>query len=184
MKARFLLPLGVFAVMALLFGYVLTQMNKGDYNPRDLPSALIDKPAPAFSLPNLWRMEQTVSNADLAGEVTLINVFASWCVACRQEHPLFMELSRQNAVPMIGLNYKDQRGDALRWLQQLGDPYTLIAQDLDGRTGMNFGVYGVPETFVVDKRGTIRYKHIGPVSREDWDGKLKPLIEALRSEQG
>lgn len=184
MKARYLIPLGIFAAMAVLFGYVLTQMTKGEYNPRDLPSALIDKPAPDFELPNLHAMDQTVSKKDLLGRVTLVNVFASWCVACRQEHPLFMEISRQNLVPLIGLNYKDQREDALRWLEQLGDPYTLVAQDLDGRAGMDWGVYGVPETFVVDKRGTIRHKHIGPISAKAMKEEILPLVELLRSEEG
>jgi len=183
-KGRYLIPLGVFAAMAGLFGYVLVQMNQGDYNPRDLPSALINKPAPEFSLPDLHDPEKRIGKADFVGQVSLFNVWASWCVACRQEHPFFMELARQKTVPLYGLNYKDKRPDALRWLSQLGDPYTASAFDEAGRVGIDWGVYGVPETFVVDRRGVIRYKHIGPVSPQAWEEKIRPLVEQLRSEEG
>jgi cytochrome c biogenesis protein CcmG/thiol:disulfide interchange protein DsbE len=184
MKARFLIPLGLFLALAGLFWFVLNQMNRGDYNPRELPSALIDKPAPTFSLPNLHQPDQTIGTPNFIGQVSLFNVWASWCVSCRVEHPFFMELARRNEVPIYGLNYKDERADALRWLDQLGNPYVASAFDFEGRVGIDWGVYGVPETFVVDKAGKIRMRFPGPVTEEVWNRKFVPLIAQLRSEQG
>ena len=149
-------------------------------NPREIPSALIGKPAPAFDLPPLPGREPGLSADALKGEVSLVNVFASWCVACRIEHPLLLRLKEEQAVPIHGLNYKDEPQAALSWLAQHGDPYARIGADRSGRTGIDFGVYGVPETFVVDKAGVIVCKQIGPISERDWTRKLKPAIEAAR----
>lgn len=176
---RFLLPLGVLALILAFLGIGLTM------DPRKLPSPLIDRAAPAFELPTLRDPEATLSVARLREHpVSLLNVWASWCVACRQEHPVLMRLSRRDAVPIYGLNYKDRREDALAWLQRHGDPYIASAHDGDGKVGIDWGVYGVPETYVVDGEGTIRYKHIGPVTGEVWRDTLRPIIERLRSGNG
>ena len=134
-----------------------------------------------FSLQPVQGRSPGLASTDLGQEVSLVNVFASWCVACRQEHPLLMDLSRSNIVPIHGLNYKDQPQDAAAWLDSLGDPYTRTGADIDGRVGIDWGVYGVPETFVIDKHGRIAHKHIGPISRKDWDETLRPLIVELNS---
>jgi cytochrome c biogenesis protein CcmG/thiol:disulfide interchange protein DsbE len=170
---RFLIPLGVFVVL-LAFLFVGLRLD-----PREVPSPLINKPAPAFELPRLHEPEKTLSQKDLLGKVWLLNVWASWCVSCRQEHPLLVEFSRRNVVPIYGLNYKDAPKDALAWLKQFGDPYTSSIQDRDGRVGIDFGVYGVPETFVIDKKGVIRYKQIGPITTEALNGKILPLLKEL-----
>ena len=170
---RFLLPLLAFLVLAgfLAFGLKL--------DPREVPSPLIDKPAPAFSTTLLAKPEQTMGKQDLAGKVWMLNVWASWCVACREEHPLLVEFSRRNVVPIYGLNYKDQRPAGLAWLQKLGNPYTDSFFDADGRIGIDYGVYGVPETFVIDRAGVIRMKHIGPVTPEVLRDKIEPLLRRL-----
>lgn len=149
-------------------------------NPRLIPSPLIGKPVPEFSLPPVKGRTLGLSSHDLRGEVSLVNVFASWCTACRLEHPLFMEMARQRVVPIHGLNYKDAPDDAAKWLDTLGDPYTRTGADLDGRVAIDWGVYGVPETFVVDREGRIAYKHIGPIDQRVLDEKIMPLIERLR----
>ncbi len=149
-------------------------------NPREVPSPFIGKPAPAFSLPQLHQPARSLSPADLVGQVWVLNVWASWCVACRVEHPLLVELSRQKQVPIYGLNYKDDPRNALEWLQKFGDPYTASALDANGRVGIDYGVYGVPETFVIDKAGVVRFKHIGPVTNEVWLRDLQPLIRQLQ----
>ena len=172
---RFLIPAGFIALIALLaMGLTL--------NPREVPSPLIDKPAPAFSLPRLHAPDKLLSGNDMRGQVWLLNVWASWCVACRQEHPFMVELAAKDVAPIIGLNYKDLRDDAKRWLQQFGDPYAASAFDADGRVGIDWGVYGVPETFVIDKRGAIRFKQIGPVTRQVLDETLLPLLYQLQNE--
>jgi cytochrome c biogenesis protein CcmG/thiol:disulfide interchange protein DsbE len=148
-------------------------------NPREVPSPLIGKPAPAFELARLDRPDQTIGPKDLAGKVWLLNVWASWCVSCRQEHPLLNDLAREGIAPIVGLNYKDGREDGLRWLREWGDPYFVSAFDADGRVGIDYGVYGVPETFVIDKSGTIRHKHIGPLTPEAIRDKLVPLVRQL-----
>jgi cytochrome c biogenesis protein CcmG/thiol:disulfide interchange protein DsbE len=145
---------------------------------------LIDRPAPQFELPRVADANQRLTTADLSREpVVLFNVWASWCVACRQEHPLLMQLSRETDVPIFGLNYKDERGNAQAWLARFGNPYRASAHDLAGKVGIDFGVYGVPETFVVDGRGIIRYKHVGPITRRDWDDTLQPIVQRLRGDQ-
>ena len=151
-------------------------------NPREVPSPLIGKPAPHFELPVLQQPDKTFSEKDLQGRVWILNVWASWCVACRDEHPVLVEFSKRSAAPLYGLNYKDSRDAALGWLKRFGDPYRLSAFDLDGRIGIDYGVYGVPETYVIDKRGVIRYKRIGPVTGELVRDKLTPLLNELDRE--
>jgi cytochrome c biogenesis protein CcmG/thiol:disulfide interchange protein DsbE len=141
---------------------------------------LIDKPAPAFNLAQLHEPGKSLSNADLKGKVWLFNVWASWCVSCKVEHPLLVQLAAQKIVPVIGLDYKDQPVDGRAWLTQRGDPYTTSVVDLDGHTGIDYGVYGVPETFVVDKNGVIRYKQIGPLTVEALQDKILPLVRDLQ----
>jgi cytochrome c biogenesis protein CcmG/thiol:disulfide interchange protein DsbE len=175
--ARYFLPLGIFAALVVLLAVGLT------LNPRLVPSPLIDKPAPAFTLPDVKDPQHTVSRADLEGKVSLVNVWASWCVSCRAEHPLFMELARAGIVPVYGINYKDERPDALRWLEAFGDPYVVSAYDYSGRVGIEWGVYGTPETFLVDRNGIIRYKHVGPVTVQDLERKILPRIKELQEEK-
>ena len=178
MKLRYLLPLGIFALMIALFAVGL------QLNPREVPSPLIGKPAPVFEVARLDDPEQTFSSTLLQGQpVSLFNVWASWCTSCRQEHPFLMELARRGAVPVYGLNYKDKRHDAMNWLNRGGNPYLAIAFDPEGRVGLDWGVYAVPETFVVDGNGIVRYKHIGPLSPKVWQEKIQPIIEQIRSEQ-
>jgi len=171
--ARYLAPLLAFlALTALLY--------KGlSINPRTIPSPLIDKPAPAFRLPALKHPEQFISNADFQGKVTLLNVWATWCVACRQEHQNLVQLRKQG-VRIYGLNYKDKRPAAEQWLQQFGNPYIANAFDADGRVGINWGVYGTPETFVIDKQGIIRHKYIGPITLNAIQNEILPLVKQLR----
>jgi cytochrome c biogenesis protein CcmG/thiol:disulfide interchange protein DsbE len=170
---RYLIPLGIFVVLVLFLGVGLR------LNPREVPSPLINKPAPAFELPQLNQPDQKISAADMRGKVWLLNVWASWCVSCRQEHPLLVELSKSGAVPIYGLNYKDERTDALGWLREFGNPYVISISDLEGRVGIDYGVYGVPETFVIDKNGIIRYKQIGPITPEALSNKILPLVRQL-----
>ncbi|GAB4175323.1 MAG: DsbE family thiol:disulfide interchange protein [Rhodocyclaceae bacterium] len=167
------LPLAFFAVLAVALGIGLT------LDPREVPSPLIGKPVPEFKLPPVKGRTLGLATADLRGEVSMVNVFASWCTACREEHPLWVELKKRNVVPIHGLNYKDKPGDAARWLDDLGDPYTRTGADIDGRVGIDWGVYGVPETFVIDRQGRIAYKHIGAITPRVLEDKLLPLIERL-----
>ncbi len=169
-------PLVGFAGIAATFAWGLTR------NPQELPSALIGKPVPTFNLPPVQGRKLGLSSADLKGEVSLVNVFASWCVACRAEHPLFMQLSVAKVVSINGLNYKDAPQDAADWLDTLGDPYTRTGADRDGRVAIDWGVTGVPETFVVDAAGRVAYKHIGPVTQQALDETIRPLIERLRKQ--
>ena len=174
MKTRFLIPFGLFVVLVIFLGIGLT------LDPREVPSPLIDKPAPAFTLPRLDDPQQHFSRKDMLGKVWMLNVWASWCVSCREEHPVLVGLSKKNIVPIYGLNYKDERKDALAWLGRLGNPYTVSIMDADGRIGIDYGVYGVPETYVIDKQGVIRYKQIGPVTPEVLDAKIIPLVRKLQ----
>jgi cytochrome c biogenesis protein CcmG/thiol:disulfide interchange protein DsbE len=172
--AALILPLLLFVGIAVFLAIGLTR------DPREVPSPLIGKPVPAFSLPPVRGRTLGLASTDFKGEVSLVNVFASWCVACRAEHPLLTQIQREGIVPVHGLNYKDRPEDAARWLDQMGDPYTRTAADLDGRVGIDWGVYGVPETFVIDREGRIAYKVIGPVSPEVWRDTLLPLIRKLQ----
>ncbi|NSL53568.1 DsbE family thiol:disulfide interchange protein [Uliginosibacterium aquaticum] len=174
MKAKALIPLALFVGLVALLGIGLT------LKPREIPSPLIDKPAPAFNLPQLLQPDARLSLPDMQGKVWLLNVWASWCVACREEHPVLVQFAKQNVLPIIGLNYKDKRPDALNWLKEGGDPYTLSIVDADGRVGIDYGVYGVPETFLIDRNGRIRYKHIGPVTPEALEKELMPRIKELQ----
>jgi cytochrome c biogenesis protein CcmG/thiol:disulfide interchange protein DsbE len=168
------LPLGVFLALAVFLAIGL------NLNPREVPSPLIDKPAPEFRLPQLQDAHLTLGKDDLTGKVWILNVWASWCVACLEEHPTLVEFSKQHVLPIYGLNYKDKREDALAWLSKHGNPYTLSMQDGDGQVGIDYGVYGVPETYVIDKNGIIRYKRIGPVTPQILQDKILPLVRQLQ----
>jgi cytochrome c biogenesis protein CcmG/thiol:disulfide interchange protein DsbE len=172
---RYLLPLLVLGLLLVLFGIGLR------HDPRLVPSPLVGKPAPEFRLPRLDAPAKTLGTADLAGHVSLLNVWASWCVACRVEHPQLMQLARSGHA-LYGLNYKDERDAAMAWLAHHGNPFTASAVDQDGRVGIEFGVYGVPETFVLDAHGVIRYKHIGPVDEAALRDRILPLLAELEAE--
>lgn len=171
---KFILPLALFLVLVAFLAIGLSR------DPHEIPSPLVNKPAPAFMLPVLSSPQQSFKSEEMRGKVWLLNAWASWCVACREEHPLLLELSRSGIVPIYGLDYKDQGQDALAWLSEFGNPYTLVLSDADGRTGIDFGVYGVPETFVIDRNGVIRYKQIGPVTVEALEKKIIPLVKELQ----
>ena len=168
-----LIPLLIFMVLVGFLGVGLS------LKPREIPSPLINKPAPDFSLPTLDAPELKMSTQDLRGKVWILNVWASWCVACRIEHPLLVEFAKTGAAPVYGLNYKDKRDDAIRWLGKFGNPYTRSLSDTEGLVGIDFGVYGVPETFVIDKKGVIRMKHIGPLTPEVLRDDIVPLLRKL-----
>ena len=194
MKAKFLVPLLLFFGLAGFLAFGLT------LNPREVPSPLIDKPAPSFKLARVDDPATAFALEEMRGQVWLLNVWASWCVACRQEHPLLVRMAKQKLVPVVGLNYKEVRGDgalnvrgmaleaetamaverARGWLSDHGDPYVLSVLDIDGRVGIDFGVYGVPETFLIDAEGRIRYKHIGPITPDSLQQVIMPKVEELR----
>lgn len=173
MKARWFLPLAAFLGLAVLLGVGLK------LNPREVPSPFIGKPAPPLALPSLADAATPVRAADLQGRVWLLNVWASWCAPCRDEHPLLVEIARREGVAIVGLNYKDDPAAATRWLQALGNPYTAVARDADGRAGIDWGVYGVPETFVIDRDGIVRWKHVGALTPQVWERDFRPLIAKL-----
>lgn len=170
---KYLIPLALFAVLVVFLAIGLNR------DPREVPSPLINKAAPAFKLPQLKEPARTFSAADMRGKVWVLNVWASWCVTCRDEHPLLLEYAKSGAVPIYGLNYKDKREDALGWLADLGDPYVLSAADEDGRVAIDYGVYGAPETYVIDQNGTIRFKQVGPVTTDIWSKQVLPLVQEL-----
>ena len=172
---RYLIPLAVFGLLVAFFAIGLTR------DPREVPSPLVDKPAPAFKLAQLHEPQLAFAPEDMKGKVWLLNVWASWCVSCRVEHPLLVEMAKSRVVPIVGLNYKDKREDGTQWLKKFGDPYALSAYDIDGRVGIDYGVYGAPETFVIDKQGIIRYKQIGPITPEALEKKILPLIRKLNA---
>ena len=194
MKAKFLVPLLLFIGLAGFLAFGLT------LNPREVPSPLIDKPAPNFKLARVDDPASAFALEEMRGQVWLLNVWASWCVACRQEHPLLVRMAKQKLVPVVGLNYNEVRGDgalnvrgmaleaetamaverARGWLSDHGDPYVLSVLDIDGRVGIDFGVYGVPETFLIDAEGRIRYKHIGPITPDSLQQVIMPKVEELR----
>ncbi len=167
-------PIAVFGVLIAFLAIGLT------LNPRELPSPLVNKPVPAFELPQLNAPQQTFGPKDLRGKVWMLNVWASWCVACRVEHPVLVELSKTDkSVLVYGLNYKDKREDALQWLARFGNPYTESLSDTQGTVGIDLGVYGVPETFIIDKEGVIRHKQIGPITPEVLRDTILPLMRKL-----
>ncbi len=194
MKAKFLVPLLLFVGLAGFLAFGLT------LNPREVPSPLIDKPAPSFKLARIDDPASAFALEEMRGQVWLLNVWATWCVACRQEHPVLVRMAKQKLVPVVGLNYKEVRGDggismrgmaldaetalaverARGWLSDHGDPYVLSVLDIDGRVGIDYGVYGVPETFLIDTEGRIRYKHIGPITPDSLQQVIMPKVEELR----
>ena len=171
---KFTLPLIVFIALVALLAVGL------NLNPREVPSPLIGKPTPAFNVPQLHDAAASFSPREMQGKVWLLNVWASWCVSCREEHPVIVEYARRGQLPpVVGLNYKDKRDDGLRWLARFGDPYLLSAFDADGRVGIDYGVYGVPETYLIDKAGVIRFKQIGPITPTVLEKKILPLVKEL-----
>ena len=179
-----IIPLLLFLALAGFFGFRLIQIDENPNSGKDIPSPLIGKPAPEFELPDLQDPTKTFSRADLLGQVSLVVVWASWCPSCRDEAPLRRYLAQQDSVRIVGLNYKDQSDDARRWLTVYGDPYELNGVDLDGRVGVDWGVYGAPESFLVDKKGNIRDKFIGAISRKAYEERLLPKIKELQAEAG
>ena len=171
--ARYLVPLVIFVLLIVAFLFGLQN------DPRKIPSALINKPVPSFTLQELHEPEQVITEKDFPATPFILNVWASWCTACLQEHPLLLALSKQSGITIYGLNYKDTREAALDWLHEHGDPYVKSLFDNNGDTGIELGVYGVPETFIVDQHGIIRYKHIGPVSEESMVDTILPLLNEL-----
>ncbi len=175
---RFLLPLGLFIGLVALLAFGLSR------DPRTVPSPLVGRPAPEFTAPDLERPGRTVSSADLRGRVTLLNVWATWCRSCREEHPVLVDIARTGAVPIYGLNWKDDGPAALRWLSELGNPYVASAVDPDGRIAIDWGVYGAPETYLIDADGHIAYKHIGPITPAIWRDTLLPRVLELSGAGG
>lgn len=176
MRLGFVLPALVVAVLIGLLGYGLTR------NPSELPSALLDQPAPAFSVARLEAPDQLITQEAFAGKVAVFNVWASWCVACRAEHALIEELAERGEVAVYGLNYKDDRATAMQWLDRYGDPFVASAFDPQGQVGIDYGVAAVPETFIIDAKGIIRFKQVGPVDRETLEQKMLPLVARLKEE--
>lgn len=172
---RFILPFIVFLIVAVFLFIGL------GLKPREVPSPLVGRAAPAFALPQLHEPSKQFSPQDMKGKVWLFNVWASWCTACENEHPVFMELSRQNLVPIYGMDYKDKREDGEAWLRKHGNPYALVVSDAEGRVGIDYGVYGVPETYVIDKQGVIQHKQIGAVTPEILNEKILPLVKELQA---
>jgi cytochrome c biogenesis protein CcmG/thiol:disulfide interchange protein DsbE len=171
--ARYLIPLVLFVILVIFLAIGLGR------DPHEVPSPLIGKAAPTFQLPQLKDPGKSFSAQEMRGKVWLLNVWASWCVSCREEHPLLLDYARSAAVPIYGLNYKDKRADALDWLEQLGDPYVLSAADEDGRVAIDYGVYGAPETYLIDRDGVIRFKQVGAVTPDIWQRKILPLVKDL-----
>jgi len=171
--SRYLIPLAVFIVLVVFLAIGL------GHDPHEVPSPLINKPAPAFQLAQLHDPTKTFSAQEMRGKVWLLNVWASWCISCREEHPFLLEYARTGAVPIYGFNYKDRREDALSWLRDLGDPYVLSASDTDGRVAIDYGVYGAPETYLIDRNGIIRFKQIGPITPDVWQKTILPLVKDL-----
>ncbi len=170
---KFLAPLALFVVLLAFLGVGL------NLKPREVPSPLIGKPAPAFDLPRLEDPAVTLSQQHMVGQVWLLNVWASWCTPCLAEHPLLLDFARRNTAPVLGLNYKDGRKEAQAWLARHGNPYSAVMQDTKGGVGIDYGVYGVPETFVIDKAGVIRFKHIGPLTPDVLRDRIEPLLKQL-----
>ena len=169
---RFAIPIVVFLLLVVIFSFGLFN------DPRELPSPFLGEPAPAFEVESLTEPGRIVGSADYAGKMALVNVWATWCGGCRQEHPFLMQLARTNAIQIYGINWRDNRDEALGWLKQLGDPYEFSAFDADGRVGIDWGVYGAPETFLISPEGIVLHKHLGPLTAAIWQEDFVPLIEA------
>jgi len=176
MKAKFIIPLILFAI---LVAFLIAGLN---HDPHEVPSPLINKPAPIFKVSQLGNPSAFFSPEEMKGQVWILNVWASWCVACREEHPVLVEMSKLKMAPLIGLDYKDKRSEAMAMLESRGNPYTLSAFDADGRVGIDYGVYGVPETYIIDKAGIIRFKQIGPITPEVLEKTIDPLIAQLNKD--
>lgn len=177
MSVKGLIPLVVFLALGVVFAIGLTK------DPRELPSQMIDRPFPEFSLPDLFDADVTIDHSYFHGQVTLVNVFGSWCVACDQEHPMLMKLAGQNEIPMLGVDWRDTVEKGRRWLARRGNPYTRVIFDADSMLAIDLGVTGAPESFIVDKKGQIRYKYIGPITDKVWQDELKPFVLMLEMEQ-
>ncbi len=171
---RYFLPLAIFFTLVFFLWRGLS------LDPKAIPSALLNKPAPDFSLPQLHAPEKKFTAAEMKGQVWLLNVWGSWCVSCRYEHPVLNELAKQQLLPIIGLNWKDKPEDARAWLAKFGNPYLLSVSDAEGRVAIDYGVYGAPESYIIDKAGMIRYKYTGPISPEDLQKVILPLIQELK----
>lgn len=174
---RYLIPVGVLAALIVALWLGLYR------DPRLVPSPLIDKPAPAFSLPGLFRPQQTLTENIFQGQVSLLNVWGTWCVGCRIEHDVWLAFANNSDVPVIGLNWRDQRATAIAWLKEGGNPYDAILFDPNSKVTIDYGVYGAPETFLIDVKGIIRYKHIGPMTPDVLYGEIVPLIKKLQAKQ-
>lgn len=172
----YLLPLGLFFSLIIVF-YIGLGLN-----PQLLPSALIGQPTPVFTLPKLSNPDEVIKETDLHGKISLLNIWATWCPSCKQEHPVLMKIAKTNAVPIYGLFYKDDPKKGNVWLKDYGNPYQENAVDLDGKVGIEWGTYGTPETFIIDQKGIIQYKHVGPISWNDWQSTLLPMIKSLESD--
>ena len=182
-RLKLFIPLVLVVAVGLFFYTTIDRISEGDYNPQSLPSALLNKPVPVFSLPNLDDENSVLTDKDLQGKIALINVWATWCPSCHIEHPYLNYLAKNMDVVIYGLNYKDEAKKAKRWLKNKGNPYRLSIFDEKGRLGLDLGVTGAPETYVVDHRGFIRMRHQGPMSGVVWRQKFAPLIEQLQREQ-
>jgi cytochrome c biogenesis protein CcmG/thiol:disulfide interchange protein DsbE len=169
---RFAVPIIVFLLLVVVFSFGLFN------DPRELPSPFLGEQAPTFEVASLKEPERLVGSAEYAGQMALVNVWATWCVGCRQEHEFLMQLAASDAIPIYGINWRDRRDEALSWLQQLGDPYVFSAFDEDGRVGIDWGVYGAPETFLISPDGIVLHKHLGPLNPSIWEEDFVPLIEA------
>ncbi|GLS84853.1 DsbE family thiol:disulfide interchange protein [Paraferrimonas haliotis] len=183
MKGMKFLPLGIAAALLGIFAYALIEIGNGNYNPNELDSALIGKPVPAFNLEDVLRPGVVLDNDSIKGEIALLNVWATWCPSCKYEHPYLMRLARQNIVPIIGINYRDERQLAIAEMNRTGDPYSLNIYDKDGRLGLDLGVYGAPETFIIDEDGIVRYRYAGPIDERIFNSVLLPVIQDLKAKK-
>jgi cytochrome c biogenesis protein CcmG/thiol:disulfide interchange protein DsbE len=176
-RSRFLVPLFAFAI---LLPFLMSGLYR---DPTELPSPFLDKPAPQFELPSVTNPDESMGSADYEGQTALVNVWATWCPGCRQEHGFLMRLAAESNIPIYGIDWRDDRGEALRWLGELGNPYAAVGYDADGRAGIDWGVYGAPETFLIGADGTVLYKLTGPLNRELWEREFVPLIAAEENKQ-
>lgn len=175
-KLSLILPFILFLIVAGIFWKGLS------LHPEQVPSPLVNKSIPAFQLPTL-STQQLITNKDFIGHITLLNIWSSWCHACSDEHTFLMKLGKEHYLTLYGLNYKDNPADAKNWLDKNGNPYKVVAIDEKGRVAIDWGVYGTPETFIIDKNGVIRFKQIGPITPDIWNHRMKPLIEQLLQER-